>query len=376
MKKVNSIFTLMLVMVMLVNLVGCKKDTKVPPVSDVNQNETPVSDSETSADAATRQFTDSTGRTVNIPAEIKGIAVSGPLAQIVFYSFAPELLVGWSSKWSVDAEGYIPEKYLQLPVLGQLYGGKGELNLEELLAASPDVVVDIGESKGSVREDMDSLSEQTGIPFVHIEAATRNMGDAYRKIGELTGLTDRAEEYAKYCEDIYGKIADIMNKVGADNKVRALYCLGDAGCNVIAKGSYQAEIIDLITDNIAAVDNPSAKGTGNEVDMEQILNWNPDFIIFAPDSIYDTVSDDPTWQEISAIKNGNYAEVPFGPYNWLGFPPSVQRYLGMMWLTTVLYPDECDFDLKTEVKKYYQMFYHIELTDAQYDALTADSFVK
>lgn len=56
------------------------------------------------------------------------------------------------------------------PELGQLYGGKGEMDLEALLAADPDVVIDIGETKNGMKEDLQALTEQTGIPFVHIYA--------------------------------------------------------------------------------------------------------------------------------------------------------------------------------------------------------------
>ena len=367
MKRTKKIIALMLAAVLLIGTAGCK--------SADNSTQTSGTASEAADQPSTRLFTDSVGRTVEIPYEITKVAISGPLTQIVFYGFAPELLAGWSSDWSEEAAQYIPDEYLSLPTLGQLYGGKGELNLETLLAAAPDVVVDIGEPKDTVKEDLDELSEQTGIPFVHITATTETMGDAFRMLGELTGLTERAEEYAEYCDGIYSRITDIMNRVG-DNKVRALYCLGDAGCNVIAQGSYHAEIIDLLTDNLAVVDSPSSKGTGNEVDLEQILVWNPDFIIFAEGSIYDTVAADATWQSVGAIAAGNYVEVPVGPYNWMGFPPSVQRYLGMLWLACTLYPDYCDYDLKTEVQNYYQMFYHIELTDAQYEELTKNAVIK
>lgn len=323
----------------------------------------------------TRVFEDSTGRAVVLPEKVTRIAVTGPMAQMVVYSFAPELLVGWSSRWSEDAQDYIPEKYLQLPVLGQLYGSKGEMNLEELIAVSPDVVVDIGEAKNSVSADMEALSAQTGIPFVHIDAGIQTMGEAYRKLGELTALAERAEEYAQYCDGTYDRIKRIMTDIGEENKVSAVYCLGATGCNVIARGSYQSEIIDMIADNAAVVDNPSAKGTGNEVDPEQLLKWNPEFIIFGPDSIYDTVVDDPTWKQLSAIKSGNYVKVPGTPYNWLGFPPSVQRFAGMMWLTAVLYPEKCTFDIREEIKLYYKMFYHTELSDEAYEALVKESFV-
>ncbi len=44
--------------------------------------------------------------------------------------------------------------------------------------------------------------------------------------------------------------------------------------------------------------------------MEQILLWNPDVILFAPGSILHTVGSDPTWQEVSAIKNARITKSP------------------------------------------------------------------
>jgi iron complex transport system substrate-binding protein len=107
--------------------------------------------------------------------------------------------------------------------------------------------------------------------------------------------------------------------------------------------------------------------------MEQILKWNPDVVLFAPDSIYATAASDPAWQKITAIQNGKYFEVPFGPYNWMGFPPSVQRYLGMMWMAQLLYPETAQYDLYPAVQEYFKLFYHADLTQAQYDALVANS---
>ena len=128
--------------------------------------------------------------------------------------------------------------------------------------------------------------------------------------------------------------------------------------------------------NLAVVDSPSSKGTGNEVDMEQLMLWNPDVILFAPDSVYASVGDDPLWQSLTAIQNGSYYEAPMGPYNWMGFPPSVQRYLGMLWMAKLLYPDAADYDLQAEVTEYFDLFYHCALTGEQYEALMANSIGK
>ena len=325
------------------------------------------------AQSAVRVFTDSTGREVAVDQEISKIAVTGPLGQIVVFAIAPDMLVGIPGAWNPTAKAYLDEQYYNLPVLGQLYGGKGDLNLEELLKAAPQVVIDIGEPKDSIAQDMDALTEQTGIPFVHISAYLEHMDETYTMLGELLGLEEEAGVLAETCERIYSRAVEMMQGV---EKVNMLYATGENGLNVLANGGYHSGVIDMMSNNVAVVENVSSKGTGNEVDMEQILNWNPDVIVFSENSIYDTVGDDPVWQSVSAIESGRYYEVPFGPYNWIGQPPAVQRLLGMMWLGKLLYPEAATYDLYDEVAQYYQLFYHCDLTREQYDALMAKAIDK
>lgn len=372
----KKLFGLFLALAMISALFGCAPEQAAEPAATQAPaaSETPGA---TQAPAATEEpvpetveFTDSVGRTVTLPGSLNQVAVSGPLAQIVLFALCPERLVGVATAWDKTAEEYLATEYYNLPELGQLYGGKGELNLETLLASGAQVVIDVGEPKGTIVEDLDALQQQTGIPFVHITATTETMGDAYRMLGRLLGMQEQAETLAAYCDKVYARTLEIANGV---EKANLLYVTGDAGLNVIAQGSYHAEVIDLLANNLAVVEEPSSKGTGNEVDMEQILLWNPDVILFAPGSIYGTVAQEKTWQNVTAIKNGDYYEVPFGPYNWMGFPPSVQRYLGMMWMAQLLYPETAQYDLYQAVAEYYQLFYHCELTTQQIDALVANS---
>ncbi len=318
-----------------------------------------------------RVFVDSLGREVLLPQEIDRVAVTGSMAQMPLMALAPEKMVGIAEPWDDTARQYLSEQCVELPVLGQFYGG--ELNLETLLSSGAQVVVDIGEPKGTIVEDMNALTEQTGIPFVHITMGTATMGDAYLKLGELLGEQERAQSLADYCMRTYAEIQKIAGRV---EKARILYITGEKGVNVIAKGSYQAEIIDLLADNLAVVDNPSARGTGNEVDMEQIIAWDPDILFFSPESVYETADRDPLYQQLTAIQTGRYYEVPRGPFNWMGFPPSVQRLLGMQWMTKVLYPDAAEYDFFERAREYFELFYHVELTREQYDGLVEHSLGK
>ena len=359
MNKTKRLLALVLALVMSLTLFACGRKAQDDKTDDSTRTED-----------TTRVFTDSCGREVIVPTDIQKIAVSGPLAQIVVFAIAPDKMVGVANAWDDTAKEYLDAKYLDLPLLGQLYGGKGELNLETLLAAEPDVVIDVGEPKSTIVEDLDGLQEQTGIPFVHIDAYLASMDETYAMLSDLLAMPNEGQALADYCRAAYDKVKAVVDGV---EKADALYIAGEEGLNVIAKGSFHAEVIDMLCNNLAVVDEPSSKGTGNEVDMEQILKWNPDVILFAPGSIYATVGVDSAWQGVTAIKEGHYYEVPNGPYNWMGFPPSVQRMLGMMWMAKLLYPETADYDLQAEVTEYFKLFYHTDLTDEAYNALVANS---
>lgn len=364
MKRILSV--LLAVCLLVTALSACGNE----PAADTTPSAEPSA--AVSAEAATREFTDSTGRTVTVPNEVTRVAVSGPLTQIYAIPLVGDLMVGVSNYIAEDIEKYLPDYISTLPELGQLYGGGAELDLEAILAADPDVVIDIGDSKDGIAEDMDSLSEQTGIPFVHIDATVQTSPDAYRMLGELVGREDEAEEIASWLEGIYDMMTGMMEKVDADGaRKTALYCLGGKGLNVIAKGSYHAETFNMMTDNLADLPDVVSNGSGNEVDMEQLLVWNPEVIVFAPDSVYDSVGSDAAWQQLQAVSSGNYYKTPYGPYGWLSSPPSVQRYLGMVWLGALLYPDYCEYDLQEVVTEYYKLFYECDLTQEMYDELMA-----
>lgn len=275
------------------------------------------------------------------------IAVTGLTSQIFVYPLAKENLVALAEP--------LPDCFKsELPVLGPLYGTRGNMNFEELIKCRPDIVIDVGEYKKGIDEEFKKLSLETGINFVHIDASFEKTGDMYRKLGKLIEKEKEAEILASYCDETYSRIKKFSDSV---TKKRFLYVIGKNGTNVIAKNSYHSDVIDMLTDNLAVIDFATGKGTGNSVDIEQIIKWNPDYIVFSPDSIYDKVKDFPEWKSVNAVKENHYYQVPAVPYNWLGFPPAVNRYIGMFWLCDVLYKDECPFDFEAEKKKYFELFY-------------------
>ena len=109
------------------------------------------------AESATRTFTDSAGREVEVPAQIDRIAPAGHTATQVLLTMAPDKLVTLSQELTADQAKYLGGDYADLPVTGAAFGAKGDLNKEAVAAAGAQILIDTGEAKDGIKEDLDTL---------------------------------------------------------------------------------------------------------------------------------------------------------------------------------------------------------------------------
>jgi len=321
----------------------------------------------------TRLFVDSCGRAVEIPAQINAVVPSGPLAQMILYTVCPEKLQSLAVTLSKTQKQYLDERIWSLPITGQFYGGAGTMNLEEIMRAAPDLIIDMGEAVDSIASDMDGLQAQTGIPVIFIEASLTTMEQAYRTLGELVDASERADACADYIRDTLSDVREKAASIPENERLRTVYAVGENGTEVYGKGSLHAETLELVgAENVAIVERYNSKGR-TEVSMEQMLVWNPDVLILGGDADLRDVLSDPGWANVSAVQNGRAYEVPTGPYNWMDQPPSVQRVLGLKWLGNVLYPELYDYDMVNETRTFYRLFWHYELSEEAARSLLAGS---
>ena len=307
-------------------------------------------------------FTDSLGRTVELPDRIERIVPSGNLAQMVLYSLAPERIAGWSSKLSGSAEEYFIQDTVTLPVFGTFYGKKANLNKEALMAAFPDVVIDMGEIKGSreaMINDLDKLSGDIMIPVIFIEAYLDNTPDVYRTTGTLLGLEDRAEELAVFAEEAIGMAAEARERI--TDPVTVYYSTSPDGLEAIAEGNFHGEVIEKIgAKNIV----PSSFGeSGGSVSMEQLYIWNPEVILFQEEEAYRHAMESPEWQVLDAVAEGNVYLIPSEPYSFIDAPPATNRIIGIYWLGNLLYPELYPVDVVQKTIEYYSLYYSYDLTE-------------
>lgn len=309
-------------------------------------------------------WTDSAGRAVELPAKITRIAPSGALAQIILYTLCPDRVMGWASEFSASQKKYIDAVHWSKPVFGQFYGRGSSLNMEALIAAAPDIIIDLGERKASIKEDMDGIQAQTGIPVVFIEAELETMGEAYLALGRLLGESARAGELADYVDGVLKDAAEKRARIKDDARVGVYFGQGKRGEEANARGIIHADVIEYAGGiNVAVVENTSMGMAG--VSMEQIILWNTDVVLFGSEDAYLLAASDPAWQPVKAIQDKKYYYVPAEPYGWMGRPPSVNRLIGIRWLGNLLYPDIFNYDIISEAKTFYKTFYHYDLSDAE-----------
>ena len=95
-----------------------------------------------------------------------------------------------------------------------------------------------------------------------------------------------------------------------------------------------------------------------EVSYEQILKWDPDYIILAADADYtvDDVLKDTNLADCKAVKNGNVYILP-SDTEALDSPVPA-GYLGSYYIASVIHSDiVSEEDFQTEAVNFYEKFY-------------------
>lgn len=355
----KKILSLVLVAVLMFSLCACG----VTPAQDAGK---------------TVMFTDSLGREVEIPADITRVAPSGNVANMFMLSIAPEYMVCISNEIHEEQEPYFLEGIADLPITGQLYGSKSTLNLEQLLSTEPQVIIDIGDYKKGMEEDLDALQQQTGLPVIFLKGDLQNMAETFRTLGTLlSGKSERGEEIGKFIDETVAMAQANSAEISEDERVSVMFTCREDGLSTNARGSTQSQVLEIVgAENAIVVEELSNKGGGNVINMEQLYNFNPELIIFGADSIYDTVADDAAWQQLDAIKNDNYYEIPALPYNFMSEPPSVNMILGIWWCGNLVYPEVYDYNVIEKLQQAFNVFWQYELTEAEATEMLAKSNLK
>lgn len=313
-------------------------------------------------------LTDSAGRTVAIPDRVERIFAAGPPAAILVYTFAPELLLGWTRSNEPRQCALLGAGACDKPTVGRLTGRGNTTNLEVLLKLKPDLILDFGTVDDTYVSLANRVQEQTGIPYALLDGRFTATASAYRQLGTLTGRQQQAEWFAHYADDAIATIKRRIDRIADVQRPRVYYGRGPRGLETGLAGSINVETIEFLGAHNVAGERRGGLAT---VSVEQVLAWNPDVIITIEPDFAASVRSDPLWAPVKAVRTGRVHLSPRLPFGWVDFPPSVNRLIGLWWLAEVLYPQQFSADLKPITRDFYQHFYHLAPTETQIDAVLA-----
>lgn len=364
-KKHRHLLALLLCFVMTVSLFAGYSETKAASEETTQSEE----QTETQETGETREITDMAGRKVTVPAaeDIESVFSTGPVAAIFMYMVAPDKLLGWNYELNDVEKSIILEKYHNLPNFGM----GDAINYEAVIAANPTIALNCGKINDAMVSDCDTLSKSLGIPVIAVDNELNNSAEAFRFMGELLGVEDHAEELAEYSEKIFTDIASLAD-IPEDEKVSVYFGNGEDSLETAPRGSQHAQILDAVNvTNVA--DLELGDGSRVQISAEQLLAWNPDVIVVngepkadkSGNSAAEDILSNPDYASLKAVQDNKVYGTPNAPFSWVDRPAGPNRLIGMRWLSAVVYPEYIKCDVNEEIREFFNLFYHVDLSDEQ-----------
>lgn len=229
-----------------------------------------------------KTVTDAYGRTVQVPPEVQTAATVGSGARFVVYAGGQDKLIAVTEK---ETEPGMNRPYTMafadlFESLPSTSNGnhlvETNVNEEELISLAPDVII----SSRSAQE-CDQLQQNTGIPVVGItyqdQLFTENVYNSIQCAGEALGTEGHAQEVIakmqEWSSDLSARTASIPE---ADRPT--VYFGGVNYKGAKSWGGTYAHYAPAEAVGAQNVADRTGQDGSIDVDLEQIAQWNPDYM--------------------------------------------------------------------------------------------------
>ena len=331
---------ILLTLVMALFMTGCgKQETDAEEVSSNTSGAYPMT------------LVDQTGREVVIEEEPESI-VSG-------YYISTSLLIALDQEDKLvgienDADkrpvyAYSDPKIVDLPSLGTVK----EFDLEECAVLNPDLVVVPTKLTGIIP----SL-EELGITVLVVNPENEELlNEMITLLGQATNSEATAKELLAYKEGKLNELKELL----ADAEKSSVYLAGNSSfLTTSGPLMYQHSLIESAGGENVAKDVEDTYWA--EVSYEQVLTWNPEYIILAADAAYsvEDVLQDENLKACEAVKNGNVYKLPniTEPLD----SPVPASLLGTLYVAQVLHPELYTAEQFEETfVEFYETFYQFTI---------------
>lgn len=369
-------------------IVACAMASAMFGCSSEGTTQGNTAQSGTTQGSATRTVTAPDGTQVEIPANVTKVAPSiGALAEITMIVSKGEPVI------SAAATQQISDKFKQyFPRYSE--GNPNDYSsrsVEDLVASGTQVVYGVSTIYS---DDQLNQLKDAGIAFVPIDSVStvEDLCNATMLIGEILG-DDYRQQAQEFCEYWKGQMdrasAATASVTDKQTILEAMYSSGSFttvnSSDIMNEYFTAAGLINLAADMQVPSDNASPQGQGGQggssassgsgqgksrgggaggivIDVENIAQMNPDWIITNSQEGKDALMSNPALANISAIANDHVLVSPQGAYLWM--VRSGEGALVPMWLVSQVYPDLTgDYDATEAVQEFFKKFYNYDIDD-------------
>lgn len=247
----------------------------------------------------------------------------------------------------------------------------GDINIEELSKINPDVYFELASEK----KTLDKVAE-SGIPTIGLDTVNDEGDDPLTTFNSWLEITseikggktsERTNNFMQEGEKSQKMIDESLKDTKKSEKPKVLFLHQHSDNSIVVAGSnFHSEKWIKATGGVDIVGEDGVEGQ-KEVNMEQIYKWNPDKIYITnftetqPEDLIENKTDGQDWSQVKAVKDKEVYKVPLGIYRW--FPPNGDAPLMLKWMAQHNHPDKFKYNMKDEIKSYYQKVYDYELSD-------------
>ncbi|MFW5772529.1 MAG: ABC transporter substrate-binding protein [Phototrophicaceae bacterium] len=239
-----------------------------------------------------------------------------------------------------------------------------DVNVEEVASLDPQVVLT------STRSEWLDVIQSLDIDVVVFEGESPELlKESMLITGAILGPNTlaRAEAWVEYYDTVFADVVAVTSELEADELVSVLF----TGTNALRVASGQMYQTDMIEAAGGVSVSAELGGFWNDVNLEQILLWQPDVIFVPPygGASVEAITDSSEWQILDAVQEDRVYLLPKLVAPW--DTPVPDSVLGIIWMANILYPGLLDYDCEAEVTSFYQTFYDYEVTAEELSRLCA-----
>ncbi len=243
---------------------------------------------------------------------------------------------------------------------------------EEIAGLKPDHVI----LKRAMKNRLGDPLERLGLPVTYLDLETPEQYLAdIRRLGELFGRQERAEEVCGYITSVRGELREkirekIRGKTGELPEAERPSVLvlsysakdGETAFSVPPEGWMQSRMVREAGGNPVWLGDEAAGGGGwTKVSLEQIARWDPEVVLVTAyrqpvSEALEKIRGSEVWQELRAVREGRLAGFPKDFYPW--DQPDIRWLLGLQWTAAQVHPELFEgFEREAAAAEFYETLY-------------------